>query len=610
MKFNRSCWTWIPALATFAFWLFILPTEIEDFHQICGSLRLRDSAIITKWLILLSHSMTMLSLSFRECVDSIIWTKVMPYRIHKHPQRFMKRLRVVLQGIRFVRFAGPLARMGLKLQDQLWTMWKTRHQSKKSEMRKKRHIASPSLIFSDIQQLKSLARIQTSLARIPSFTLSSPALDNIASTVKESYLKRRADAKRIADQISKLHEDFLGGGGASRTAEIYDRIYDLTNSLKADISYRYLLAPRSLLSSRKYLISPRTRFSLSWRITVTNCLMLEIFRLCASWHLSETFSISLSQVVAKLLVECKAPEKTKNVLVFISDRINEVRRNIFDLLPILGPKPVDIAVCIPSGPQALLILQFGLFLERFIDTVVFLDIFVWFFTGEVDIDTHLVVPKPFITRCIIPGTLVQVLDHPTLPTLLPNMIKAMLQLSKTIGYSRVLRWILATAPAVKVVLFDPLKNFLFRHIKEDEGLMHYAESIGILSPERKLVTGSASDLFLGTSGSSKFLRRFASTTFNNSSQVGLAFDDLSPETSRQDLQSMINTEESAFSGRISRDASIKTPLSPPHRGILANPLISEKEPVLLPMSRSPSKNRRSVHFGFLDTHEGDGMRDF
>jgi len=132
-------------------------------------------------------------------------------------------------------------------------------------------------------------------------------------------------------------------------------------------------------------------------------LLLEIFRLCASWHLSETFSISLSQVVAKLLVECKAPEKTKNLLVFISDRINEARNNIFDMLPILGPKPVDIAVCVPSGPQAIVILQFGSLLERFIDTIVFLDIFVWFLTGDIDIDTHLVVPKPFITRCIIPG---------------------------------------------------------------------------------------------------------------------------------------------------------------------------------------------------------------
>jgi hypothetical protein len=53
----------------------------------------------------------MLSLAFGEFVDSIIWTKIIPYRIHKQPQRFIKRIKVVLQGIRFVRFAGPLARM-------------------------------------------------------------------------------------------------------------------------------------------------------------------------------------------------------------------------------------------------------------------------------------------------------------------------------------------------------------------------------------------------------------------------------------------------------------------------------------------------------------------
>ena len=435
MKFNRRCWTWIPALATFAFWVIILPTETEDFRYPCGSMELNDSAIMTQWLVLVARSLVALSVSFGEFVDRIIWTRVIPYRIHKHPQRFLKRLNAVFKGIRYVRFAGPLARMvsyrfgllsllcasvsyihptthqGLKLQDQLRTMWKSRSQSYKSKQRKERHINSPSLIFADIQKLKSLAKIQTSLARIPSFTMSSPALENIASTVKESYIKRRADAKRIAGQISKLHEDFLGGGGAA--ADIYDRIVDttneLTNSLKRDGSLRnrYLMSPRSLFSSPKYLISPRTRFSLSWRITVTNCLMLEIFRLCASWHLSETFSISLSQVVAKLLVECKFPEKNKNLLVFLSDRINEVRGNVFDMLPILGAKPVDIAVCLPSsGTHAALILQFGLLLERFIDTVVFLDIFVWFFTGDIDIDTHQVIPKPFITRCIIPGEIV------------------------------------------------------------------------------------------------------------------------------------------------------------------------------------------------------------
>lgn len=111
MKFNRSCWTWSTAVATFAFWVLILPTESNDFRQYCGSSNLHDSAIMTQWLYVVSETITMFSLAFNEYVNSIIWTKIIPYRIHKQPQRFIKRIKVVLQVIRFARFAGPLLRM-------------------------------------------------------------------------------------------------------------------------------------------------------------------------------------------------------------------------------------------------------------------------------------------------------------------------------------------------------------------------------------------------------------------------------------------------------------------------------------------------------------------
>lgn len=296
-------------------------------------------------------------------------------------------------------------------------------------MKKQRVVDRPSLLFADMQKLQTMAKVQTALARIPSFTLSSPVFENFSSSVVESYKKRRTFAKKIQGQLSTLQMDFFGGNGASMTSDIYERMVrisqEITNSLQVErksFSHRYLMSPRALLSSRRHLISPRTRFSLAWRLTVTNCLLLEVFRLCSSWRLSETFSISLSQIFGRLLVECKAPEKTNNILEFITDRINDVRRRIFDALPILGPKPVDIAICVPSGPQALLIFHFGRMLEIFVDLVVFFDIYVWFMTGDIDVDTHSIIPKPFITRCIIPGTLVQVLDHPTLPTLLPNLV--------------------------------------------------------------------------------------------------------------------------------------------------------------------------------------------
>jgi hypothetical protein len=141
---------------------------------------------------------------------------------------------------------------------------------------------------------------------------------------------------------------------------------------------------------------------------------------------------------------------------------------------------------------------------------------------------------------------------------------------------------------------------MFGHIKKDEGIMRYAESVGMLSPERKVVYGSASNLRLGVGSPSGFFRRLSSTTLNNASQVGLAFD-MTPEPSRQDLQSLVPTEAS-FDSNITTSGESVAPLVTPHRpGILHHSINLEEHPALIPMARSPSKNRRSVHFGFLDT---------
>ena len=108
-------------------------------------------------------------------------------------------------------------------------------------------------------------------------------------------------------------------------------------------------------------------------------------------HLSKTFSVSLSHVVGRLFVDCKAPEQMKKALDFITDPINRFRRHMFSMFRIFGPPPVDIAACIPSGPHAMLFLLIGRTLEFFVDAVVFFDIFVWYLTGDVD-ETHAIIP--------------------------------------------------------------------------------------------------------------------------------------------------------------------------------------------------------------------------
>jgi len=102
--------SWIPAIATIAFWLFILPTDVADFHHRCGSDRLHDSAVVTQWLKKVSISILEFMNRFHDLLETIFWTKILPYRIHQ-PKRFIQRLQVILRWIRFLRFAAPLFRM-------------------------------------------------------------------------------------------------------------------------------------------------------------------------------------------------------------------------------------------------------------------------------------------------------------------------------------------------------------------------------------------------------------------------------------------------------------------------------------------------------------------
>ena len=488
---------------------------------------------------------------------------------------------------------------GLKLQDQIRTFWKNWKSNKNSKLEKQRRVDRPSMVFTDIQNLLQLAKEQTALARVPSFS-SSPRLSKISSSVMESYTKKREYGKKIAEQLKQLQKDYFGADPEGRT-DLYDRVIKLSQDITTTIntetrnySHRYLKSLRALLSSRKYLISPRTRFSLAWRMTVTNCLLLEVARLVISWRLSETYSMPLSQIVGRLFVECKAPVEVNNHITFITDQINSFRQWWFDVVP-LGPPPIDIAVCIPNSSQAYWILQGGKMLEFFVDGVVFFDIFIWFLTGDIDVDTHAIIPKPFFTRCILPGTLVQVLDHPTLPDLLPTLLKSILAIFSTVGYSRLIRWTLATIPALKMLVFDPAVEYFFEHIQEDEaeGFMQFAQSAGMLTPERKshgLLNGSTESL-KGSSSKRSFFRGDSDASIN---QVGMNFE--SPMVKRYELSSMLlSTESSTTDGDIMEKmpSNLLPPSFMPSDDAATSPQLKVRT------TSSPLKKEKSVHFGIF-----------
>jgi hypothetical protein len=125
-------------------------------------------------------------------------------------------------------------------------------------------------------------------------------------------------------------------------------------------------------------------------------------------------------------------------------------------------------------------------------------------------------------------------------------MRSILATSALIGYSRCIRWILAVIPALKMLVLDPMSDYLFHHLEEDDGLMRYAESVGMITPRN-------SESLATTIGDSQrqFLHK-NSDGFNTSTvNLGLNFD-ASPFASRNDLNMIPSqTDESTMSIEVS-----------------------------------------------------------
>ncbi|CAJ1938882.1 unnamed protein product [Cylindrotheca closterium] len=448
---------WTPVMSVLFSWFILIPwiNFWRGNHDGCGN----DPALATIWI---TQSITHMSI-FMETVKSelidFLRRTILPWGSLRQPLRLWKRIRKLSRWFRYLRYAGPLLRVLLKLQDQFWVFSSTWRQSLQAEIEKRKRLAERSMMFEDIRKIESLAKLNTALSSIPSH------LQMQALGLRNAIVEKRQQAQKLRHRIDVLKRNVGRRGSISvPSSELYDQIIDLRQELTTTVI-------TALMSSN--LVSPHTRFSVGWRVIVTVALLSELFRLYASWHLSGTFGVSLTQMISSLLVECDQVMMER--FRIMTKRGTPVRRFVGKILNI---RNVELAECYPTNPAARLVLQSGKMFESGIDIVCFLDIFVWFFTGELDAN-GIVVPKPFFYRCILPGTLVQVLDHPTLPDKLPHLIHCSMDAFRAAGYARVIRWACAIYPAFEMLVVDPIKLYLFRPMGDDEYLK-YTESFALI----------------------------------------------------------------------------------------------------------------------------------
>ena len=275
----------------------------------------------------------------------------------------------------------------------------------------------------------------------------SPSRPNVAILIA----KKQIESRRMKSRLDHLKRHFFAS--TRQTSELYDRMVELTRE-----------ATRQVHSAvwNKHLISPQTRFSVGWRLVVTFALLSELGRLLISYQLSRTFDLRYRDLTLRLLGMCQTKSRP------VRNWIGKVAK-----LPASHPW---LDTCRTSSPSSKLSLSVAEWSEVIFDCVGFLDILVWFYTGELDATGILVVPKPFFTRCILPGTLIQILDHPTVPKAIPHYISCFFQAAGAVGYSRVWRWALAIYPAIHLLLIAPVQRYLFAPMEKDEYL-NYTESL-------------------------------------------------------------------------------------------------------------------------------------
>lgn len=326
--------------------------------------------------------------------------------------------------------------------------------------------------------------------------------------------KKASEFKRIS-AIHKEETDALDNDAKKRLFQIQDQ----------------LAAEAKRLINKKLLLRPNTRFAVAWKSLFILCIIFEIAQLGAKpWlenyknkgngermTMSDFIALSFTPTRASQREECGyRPEKKmispmnffsghRRRLLSKEDKRNlpwyckrpgaTIQEGYSDFVSlVLVPVPVSKWPDCRAGnarrwpnkkenesrrwychepyssTHALYRNLVDFILDRFlviVSLVCFLDVFVTFFTGELDDLSGALVPKPFFARWIIPGLMLQLLLNPHLD-FFADCVGIMWDSILEFGPIRVLRWSVTTLFPVSRCLWRAAIKYIWMPLVEYE----------------------------------------------------------------------------------------------------------------------------------------------
>lgn len=390
----------------------------------------------------------------------------------RRPRQFATKMKKTLSFIRWFRYLQPIIGTSNKLKGNLVDLFKKLSQRQAAAAVRKLRQSEFQHMTEDEQaeyaalKIQSLFRAYQVRRKVRAMKILRGQTEVMAAIKMQAIFRQKVDQARLRLRKKKMELEMLEAKAkmdfwkkaefkkTSMTPRERMRLYQLEDQLHKE-SARVL--------NQRMLLRPNTRFDVVWKILFCICVIFEMAGLIANPHLKKhTDDISgkpltVHKVVENLLVP--RPLEDLYECTCASPKKEEGWKSI--LFPWRAPSPptCDKVAWYCEAPYSTARSHYARVMQLMIDKVllipgmvVFLDVPIFFFTGEYNLQTGSLEPKPFFVRWIMPGLLLHLLVNPQMAST-SEFLGTTLQYACDIGPVRVWRWTLAFFYPLFISLF-------------------------------------------------------------------------------------------------------------------------------------------------------------
>lgn len=382
----------------------------------------------------------------------------------RSPRAFRRRLLRILTAVRWLKYLAPLLGACNKLFGNSMDLLK-KHQQRRAAVKaqRARRLLWKKLSADERREAAAIviqsrwrahrARKVVKILRVIQGQNLSLAAARVQKVARGMLVRARLRLIQKRYELERLREQEQQMSRMERTPlskEDRRRMYTLQDELNAEAKE---------LFNRKLLMRPNTTFAVTWKILFVICIALEIAQLAWKPVLNQYRNevtkepMRIGQILEHRLVPTAISEwdECEDWLQKVAHkkmRSQSQKRKIpwkEESEPPAPPAPRWYCQRAPVTVQSVYIACLRFLLREtlvVVGIVCYLDVFVTFFTGEFDKDTGSLMPKPFVTRWILPGLVLQLLVNPQMETT-SYYVGQLLQRIAHLGPVRVWRWAVA-----------------------------------------------------------------------------------------------------------------------------------------------------------------------